>query len=52
MPQMAPLNWLSLMILFVTILILFNILNFYSYESNKSESLQKQIKTPSTNWKW
>nr|YP_010464213.1 ATP synthase F0 subunit 8 [Strongylium kulzeri]UUL71590.1 ATP synthase F0 subunit 8 [Strongylium kulzeri] len=51
MPQMAPLNWLSLMIMFVLILVMFNILNFYSFPyqikqvTPKSKSLQ-------INWKW
>nr|YP_010759119.1 ATP synthase F0 subunit 8 [Melanesthes exilidentata]WEX49709.1 ATP synthase F0 subunit 8 [Melanesthes exilidentata] len=52
MPQMAPLNWLSLMIMFIMILILFNILNYYSFSSIKKSLKQKQFKTPMTNWKW
>nr|AXS65873.1 ATP synthase F0 subunit 8 [Tenebrionoidea sp. 11 KM-2017] len=51
MPQMAPLNWLSLMIMFSMILISFNVLNYFNF--------QYQIKkTPSSkekkmiNWKW
>nr|YP_009228285.1 ATP synthase F0 subunit 8 [Epicauta chinensis]YP_010989330.1 ATP synthase F0 subunit 8 [Epicauta sibirica]AKL79034.1 ATP synthase F0 subunit 8 [Epicauta chinensis]WOV67152.1 ATP synthase F0 subunit 8 [Epicauta sibirica] len=49
---MAPLNWLSLMIYFLTIFMLVNAVNFYSfsYESPKSSSLQKPI--IKTNWKW
>nr|YP_010158859.1 ATP synthase F0 subunit 8 [Opatrum sabulosum]QRG31138.1 ATP synthase F0 subunit 8 [Opatrum sabulosum] len=52
MPQMAPLNWLSLMIMFVLTLMLFNILNYYSYSSIKKSSQQIQLKKPLTNWKW
>nr|YP_009050079.1 ATP synthase F0 subunit 8 [Tenebrio molitor]AGX28412.1 ATP synthase F0 subunit 8 [Tenebrio molitor]AKR06300.1 ATP synthase F0 subunit 8 [Tenebrio molitor]QDG00990.1 ATP synthase F0 subunit 8 [Tenebrio molitor]QDG01003.1 ATP synthase F0 subunit 8 [Tenebrio molitor]QDG01016.1 ATP synthase F0 subunit 8 [Tenebrio molitor] len=51
MPQMAPLNWLTLMIMFISILILFNIMNYYStsYSANlkKSKKEKKMI-----NWKW
>nr|AYW52210.1 ATP synthase F0 subunit 8 [Amarygmini sp. ACP-2013] len=51
MPQMAPLNWLTLMISFSLILIMFNIMNFYSF---KYQIKQKKttIKTLQTNWKW
>nr|YP_010470880.1 ATP synthase F0 subunit 8 [Cteniopinus ruber]UVF38381.1 ATP synthase F0 subunit 8 [Cteniopinus ruber] len=51
MPQMAPLNWLTLMIMFATILVMFNVINYYStlYPIKKSQySFKKTIK----NWKW
>nr|YP_010464317.1 ATP synthase F0 subunit 8 [Heterotarsus carinula]UUL71694.1 ATP synthase F0 subunit 8 [Heterotarsus carinula] len=53
MPQMAPLNWLSLMIMFIMMMLMFNILNYYSFISyNKSLKLQSQIKMKINNWKW
>nr|YP_010373919.1 ATP synthase F0 subunit 8 [Coomaniella dentata]UPI13500.1 ATP synthase F0 subunit 8 [Coomaniella dentata] len=51
MPQMAPLYWLLLMILFSLIFILFFILNFYS--SINSPQKQDNIKLSNKiNWKW
>nr|AYQ19097.1 ATP synthase F0 subunit 8 [Tenebrionidae sp. 1 ACP-2013] len=51
MPQMAPLNWLTLMISFSMILIMFNTINFYSFSYQIQKSKTK-IKTMKTNWKW
>nr|YP_010373906.1 ATP synthase F0 subunit 8 [Coomaniella copipes]UPI13474.1 ATP synthase F0 subunit 8 [Coomaniella copipes] len=51
MPQMAPLYWLILMILFSIIFVLFFILNYYSSLDlpQKSESIKL---TNKINWKW
>nr|ARH54991.1 ATP synthase F0 subunit 8 [Diaclina fagi] len=51
MPQMAPLNWLSLMIMFITILIMFNIMNYYSFQ-NKITQKSLKINKSHINWKW
>nr|AYQ19087.1 ATP synthase F0 subunit 8 [Amarygmini sp. ACP-2013] len=51
MPQMAPLNWLTLMISFSLIMIMFNIINFYSF-SYQIQKKETKIKTMKTNWKW
>nr|ATL15400.1 ATP synthase F0 subunit 8 [Callosobruchus maculatus]ATL15439.1 ATP synthase F0 subunit 8 [Callosobruchus maculatus]ATL15452.1 ATP synthase F0 subunit 8 [Callosobruchus maculatus]ATL15465.1 ATP synthase F0 subunit 8 [Callosobruchus maculatus] len=52
MPQMAPLNWLTLMTFFIMIVLIFNSMNFFSfiYPIKNSKSLQK--KTTLYNWKW
>nr|AIW06293.1 ATP synthase F0 subunit 8 [Curculionidae sp. MT-2014] len=51
MPQMAPINWLSLFILFVFTLIIFIILNYYSFLYKPTSG--KKLKTKSQlNWKW
>nr|ADO60568.1 ATP synthase F0 subunit 8 [Elateroides dermestoides] len=51
MPQMAPLSWLMLMFMFISILILFNTINYWSFiYSTKSYSLSK--KNNLLNWKW
>nr|YP_010010508.1 ATP synthase F0 subunit 8 [Callosobruchus maculatus]YP_010876294.1 ATP synthase F0 subunit 8 [Bruchus pisorum]QOH99476.1 ATP synthase F0 subunit 8 [Callosobruchus maculatus]WHE17345.1 ATP synthase F0 subunit 8 [Bruchus pisorum] len=51
MPQMAPLNWLTLMIFFIMIFFMFNIMNFFSFSYPiKKSKLQK--KTIKFNWKW
>nr|YP_004934834.1 ATP synthase F0 subunit 8 [Trichocera bimacula]AET13098.1 ATP synthase F0 subunit 8 [Trichocera bimacula] len=54
MPQMAPLSWLILFIIFSITLILFNVMNYFMYIPSylKSESEQKNIKSNSLNWKW
>nr|QWY25983.1 ATP synthase F0 subunit 8 [Gonocephalum kochi] len=52
MPQMAPLNWLTLMIIFIMILILFNIMNYYSFTKMSKSTQKLSLKTPITNWKW
>nr|UAV86090.1 ATP synthase F0 subunit 8 [Philus pallescens] len=52
MPQMAPLNWIILMFMFIMIFKLFNCLNYFSffyYPSTKTTILKK--KSP-FNWKW
>nr|AXS64884.1 ATP synthase F0 subunit 8 [Tenebrionoidea sp. 14 KM-2017] len=51
MPQMAPLNWLTLMIFFVMILVIFNSLNYFSftYTPKMDITLKKQF---TISWKW
>nr|QLY89931.1 ATP synthase F0 subunit 8 [Clusiodes albimanus] len=53
MPQMAPISWLLLFIMFSLIFILFNIMNYYSFFtlSPKSSMVSKNM-TPSLTWKW
>nr|UFZ13089.1 ATP synthase F0 subunit 8 [Protohermes sinuolatus] len=52
MPQMAPINWLLLFIMFSITLILFNILNYYIIMPNSPETSSKNFKLNSLNWKW
>nr|QNV11560.1 ATP synthase F0 subunit 8 [Dynatosoma fuscicorne] len=54
MPQMAPINWLSLFIMFSLIFLFFNILNYYNFFINpiKIKSLDKNNSTNYLNWKW
>nr|YP_010952397.1 ATP synthase F0 subunit 8 [Pseudabris longiventris]WMQ52491.1 ATP synthase F0 subunit 8 [Pseudabris longiventris] len=52
MPQMAPLNWLSLMIYFIMIFITLNSLNFFAFSCiKKSKETPMKIKLHTT-WKW
>nr|QTZ19010.1 ATP synthase F0 subunit 8 [Mycomya sp. WQY006] len=54
MPQMAPINWLSLFIMFTIVYLLFCILNYYNYfltyplKTNKINTSKKKF----LNWKW
>nr|QNJ60060.1 ATP synthase F0 subunit 8 [Tropidostethus angusticollis] len=53
MPQMSPLMWLSLFILFSMTLILFNQMNFFSFKSNYTQSMEQlMIKSTHSIWKW
>nr|AEP27571.1 ATP synthase F0 subunit 8 [Melanobaris laticollis] len=51
MPQMSPMNWLTLYIFFVTIYIFIIMINYYMflYNTNK-KNLSKKISY--MNWKW
>nr|YP_003097167.1 ATP synthase F0 subunit 8 [Psacothea hilaris]ACR44356.1 ATP synthase F0 subunit 8 [Psacothea hilaris] len=51
MPQMAPLSWLILFILFISIFFLFNIMNFYSF-NYKEKSIKQKKSLLTFNWKW
>nr|APX40554.1 ATP synthase F0 subunit 8 [Longitarsus cerinthes] len=51
MPQMMPLNWLTLMLFFIMIFYFFNNLNFYNFFY--PPKMKKLTKTKiSLNWKW
>nr|AMH85581.1 ATP synthase F0 subunit 8 [Cochliomyia macellaria] len=54
MPQMAPIGWLSLFIIFSIAFVIFNVMNYYSYIPTmpKSELVNKTQSTNSLNWKW
>nr|WIL79877.1 ATP synthase F0 subunit 8 [Tillus discoidalis]WIL79903.1 ATP synthase F0 subunit 8 [Opilo sinensis] len=51
MPQMSPLNWVSLFISFTIIFMLINSMNYffinYNFKINK-----ENIKLSKINWKW
>uniref|UniRef100_A0A6H0N214 ATP synthase complex subunit 8 n=1 Tax=Eurynassa australis TaxID=2546591 RepID=A0A6H0N214_9CUCU len=51
MPQMAPLNWLILAIIFSSVFLIFNVFNYFSfsYETKTQKTSKKKIPT---NWKW
>nr|QLY89513.1 ATP synthase F0 subunit 8 [Myospila meditabunda] len=53
MPQMAPINWLILFIIFSISFMIFNMMNYFSYipYMPKSKNYNKKF-TNSFNWKW
>nr|URX53567.1 ATP synthase F0 subunit 8 [Procryptotermes corniceps] len=51
MPQMMPLSWLSLFIMFSTTLIMFATLNYYVLTLKTSVSKKSTLTNP-LNWKW
>nr|QNE85599.1 ATP synthase F0 subunit 8 [Chrysotimus molliculus] len=54
MPQMAPISWLSLYVIFSMTLIMFCIMNYYSYLPSMSKTNENSMKDSfkSMNWKW
>nr|YP_010133579.1 ATP synthase F0 subunit 8 [Chorthippus parallelus parallelus]YP_010133592.1 ATP synthase F0 subunit 8 [Chorthippus parallelus erythropus]QWM92865.1 ATP synthase F0 subunit 8 [Chorthippus parallelus parallelus]QWM92882.1 ATP synthase F0 subunit 8 [Chorthippus parallelus erythropus]QWM92895.1 ATP synthase F0 subunit 8 [Chorthippus parallelus erythropus]QWM92908.1 ATP synthase F0 subunit 8 [Chorthippus parallelus erythropus] len=53
MPQMSPLMWFSLFILFSVVMIMFNQLNFFSYKPYIIKSTKKStMKSKNQAWKW
>uniref|UniRef100_UPI0030FED841 ATP synthase F0 subunit 8 n=1 Tax=Sphingonotus salinus TaxID=319241 RepID=UPI0030FED841 len=52
MPQMSPMMWFSLFMLFSITMIMFNQMNFFSYKPNMIKSIKKQLKKKNMNWKW
>nr|YP_010268838.1 ATP synthase F0 subunit 8 [Halobates hayanus]UIG88217.1 ATP synthase F0 subunit 8 [Halobates hayanus]UIG88235.1 ATP synthase F0 subunit 8 [Halobates hayanus] len=51
MPQMAPLSWLSLMIMFIMMIIVVNSMTYFN-KNYKIESKKKNMKMNMLNWKW
>nr|QHD47849.1 ATP synthase F0 subunit 8 [Calineuria stigmatica] len=53
MPQMAPISWLALFIMFSLTLLLFNFVNYFSFLPQAPTS-QQGAAIPQTplNWKW
>nr|UKE80203.1 ATP synthase F0 subunit 8 [Zonitis atripennis] len=52
MPQMAPLNWLTLLIYFMLLFSLINSLNFYSFLYVKKPLITKDHLKIKATWKW
>nr|YP_010446988.1 ATP synthase F0 subunit 8 [Loxocera planivena]UTM10353.1 ATP synthase F0 subunit 8 [Loxocera planivena] len=53
MPQMAPIKWLSLFIIFSTTFIMFNIMNYYNiFPLAPKLTLMKTNKKFFMMWKW
>nr|ASM82595.1 ATP synthase F0 subunit 8 [Agnetina aequalis] len=53
MPQMAPISWLLLFIVFSATLLIFNFMNYFSFLPNSPSPLQeKKLSQNSMNWKW
>nr|ASY97979.1 ATP synthase F0 subunit 8 [Taumantis sigiana] len=52
MPQMMPLNWFVLFSFFSILLILFNIINFYSSYNKLPLKISKKLMMKSMIWKW
>nr|AXS66291.1 ATP synthase F0 subunit 8 [Staphylinoidea sp. 2 KM-2017] len=51
MPQMAPLNWLSLFLFFTILFLMFNSMNYFSFMYTNKKFLTFK-KTMKNFWKW
>nr|YP_009726962.1 ATP synthase F0 subunit 8 [Cryptotermes declivis]QIA95622.1 ATP synthase F0 subunit 8 [Cryptotermes declivis] len=52
MPQMMPMSWLSLFIMFSTTLILFATMNYYTMIPLTKTDKKKETSQKNLNWKW
>nr|URX53361.1 ATP synthase F0 subunit 8 [Glyptotermes fuscus] len=52
MPQMMPLSWLTLFILFSMALMLFASTNYYSHIPKTSTKKKIEVKQKAMVWKW
>uniref|UniRef100_A0AAU7BAZ0 ATP synthase complex subunit 8 n=1 Tax=Heteromallus sp. TaxID=3073483 RepID=A0AAU7BAZ0_9ORTH len=53
MPQMAPISWLFMFVMFTITLLMFCSSNYFLYSISPSQSfLQSKIKLNAFNWKW
>nr|UQJ75147.1 ATP synthase F0 subunit 8 [Eucryptotermes sp. n. nr. breviceps] len=52
MPQMMPLSWLMLFIVFSTTLILFATMNYYTNIEKAKSHTKENYSTNSLTWKW
>nr|YP_009469668.1 ATP synthase F0 subunit 8 [Dermestes maculatus]AVE15399.1 ATP synthase F0 subunit 8 [Dermestes maculatus] len=51
MPQMAPMNWLTLFFFFTITFLILNSMNFFQTNySSKTSSIKKKLNK--INWKW
>nr|YP_011010189.1 ATP synthase F0 subunit 8 [Halobates micans]WPW46713.1 ATP synthase F0 subunit 8 [Halobates micans]WPW46778.1 ATP synthase F0 subunit 8 [Halobates micans]WPW46804.1 ATP synthase F0 subunit 8 [Halobates micans] len=51
MPQMAPLSWLTLMIMFIIMIIIINSMTYFNKNYKIEESMENK-KMNQLNWKW
>nr|AQP27839.1 ATP synthase F0 subunit 8 [Termes fatalis] len=52
MPQMMPMEWTMLYIMFLATFLMFNIMNYFIQSPNKQTKEKKMININKTNWKW
>nr|YP_009132290.1 ATP synthase F0 subunit 8 [Penaeus merguiensis]AKA27940.1 ATP synthase F0 subunit 8 [Penaeus merguiensis] len=52
MPQMAPLLWLNLFLMFSATFIVFMVLNYFIKVPSKIEKSSTQLQKTEMNWKW
>nr|ATL76495.1 ATP synthase subunit 8 [Stylotermes sp. Chi-131] len=52
MPQMMPLEWMTLYTTFLISFLMFNVINYFTQETNTQQKETTKIKPNTKNWKW
>nr|YP_010015582.1 ATP synthase F0 subunit 8 [Svistella anhuiensis]QFG38960.1 ATP synthase F0 subunit 8 [Svistella anhuiensis] len=52
MPQMSPMNWVMLFMIFITIFVFQMILNYFILQPTKKQTPLHLNNQKSLNWKW
>nr|AQP28251.1 ATP synthase F0 subunit 8 [Microtermes sp. BDIT8-M2B] len=53
MPQMMPMEWMMLYIMFLATFLMFNIMNYFNQPPSKTTTTNKKmVTTNKMNWKW
>nr|WHU27715.1 ATP synthase F0 subunit 8 [Ancylis sativa] len=53
MPQMMPINWMMSFMFFISMFILFNIMNYFIFNLKLNKTMKnKKILKKNFNWKW
>nr|YP_010826796.1 ATP synthase F0 subunit 8 [Porotermes planiceps]UYX57313.1 ATP synthase F0 subunit 8 [Porotermes planiceps]WHM51956.1 ATP synthase F0 subunit 8 [Porotermes planiceps] len=52
MPQMMPISWLTLFLMFSATFMLFNFMNYFSSIQQSKKETTKSITIKKMNWKW
>nr|WAX39171.1 ATP synthase F0 subunit 8 [Anaplecta sp. 5 ZQW-2020]WAX39184.1 ATP synthase F0 subunit 8 [Anaplecta sp. 5 ZQW-2020] len=52
MPQMMPMSWLMLFMMFTTTFITFNVLSYFNYKQQPHNKKMKNYKNNTMTWKW
>nr|YP_009350861.1 ATP synthase F0 subunit 8 [Pseudacanthotermes militaris]AQP27965.1 ATP synthase F0 subunit 8 [Pseudacanthotermes militaris] len=52
MPQMMPMEWTMLYIMFLMTFLMFNIMNYFNQSPDKKTTNKENISTNKMTWKW
>nr|YP_010987346.1 ATP synthase F0 subunit 8 [Atractomorpha lata]WOL43047.1 ATP synthase F0 subunit 8 [Atractomorpha lata] len=52
MPQMSPIMWFSMFLVFSTAMIMFNQIMFFNFQPNKLKFSSKKFNKDQFKWKW
>nr|AMX22541.1 ATP synthase F0 subunit 8 [Coptotermes acinaciformis raffrayi] len=52
MPQMMPMEWMTLYITFLMTFLMFNIMNYFTQSPNMTTKITSTINVNKMNWKW
>nr|AQP29200.1 ATP synthase F0 subunit 8 [Cyrilliotermes angulariceps] len=52
MPQMMPMEWTTMYIMFLTTFLMFNIMNYFNQAPVNQSKIKKTININKPNWKW